>query len=528
MCGLLGVASTEGMKNRSKRLDFIRMGLDIDSWRGWESTGLALVTEGSKVPPIVYKRALNGRDFIQLNQVEKYLHDIEKYSVAIGHNRAATTGRGNIIDHNAHPFQYGRITLAHNGHIRNTYELKGASTGAECQVDSAQVAFSMNANGEQETLEQCEGGFVFVWWNSENNTLNIARNQDRPMHFVFADKENTLYWASELTQLLHLLKDVDIDEDKGMLFPEPFNWYQFNLKNLREYKKIPFVKRQGRHSTTNRRTSLIGHTGAEAEYAGMGWTEEEMVAWEMETETLYDTSRTTKAHITGNEEISNLEEIEEIRQVVANERLKDVKLSGIPTSKKRINRAKTELKKMGIDYNSLRNCEPIRWVKYKNQNNLGSVIAKAKKDGRLVEVLQVRFEQWLDYQKCNNLLIDCVNVRNGPNNDIRIIGTVSARMAPFLERWKRRNDGQNSEDPKAESLDRIYDGPDGIKITLARFRELVAGGCASCDEQIEPKEHGTLLWVARPPRPICSNCSQDPGVLELLGISEDKLQLMMH
>src|SRR5579862_8555722 len=144
MCGIVGCASTEGMKNRSARLDYMKMGLDIGSWRGWESTGLALVGQNAKEAPIVYKRAVNGRDFIQLKIVDKYLNDIEKFPVVIGHNRAATTGRGNIVDHNAHPFQYGKITLVHNGHIRNCHSLKGAAEGAGCQVDSAHVAFSMD------------------------------------------------------------------------------------------------------------------------------------------------------------------------------------------------------------------------------------------------------------------------------------------------------------------------------------------------------------------------------------------------
>lgn len=519
MCGIIGVASTEGMKSRSSRLQFMKMGLDIDSWRGWESTGLALVTQGSKDAPIIYKRALNGRDFIQLHQVDKYLSDIEKYAVAIGHNRAATTGRGNIVDHNAHPFQYGRITLVHNGHIRNTHDLKGATAGAQCQVDSAHVAFSMDANGELETLERIDGGYVLVWWNSETSILNIARNTERPLHMAFAEKENTFYWASELTELLHLLKDVQIDEEIGILYPKAWNWYKFNLKNLREFEKVPFVKSQGRQNQT---MGQSGHTPGVGTSTMQGpWTEEDLEAWEAQ----YPQSSTTRrGQDTTTSVISNETEIEEIRQTVANQRLKDAKLSGIPTSKKRISRAKLELRKLGIDFNSLRNCEPISWCKYKNQANLGSVLARTKRDGYLIEVLQVRHEMFLEYQKAKYLLVDCVNVRNGPNNDVRVIGTVSPRMAMYLERLKNRNE----EKANLSSIERDCDGPNGTKISMARFLELSDGGCANCQRDIMAKDANSIIWVGRDEAPICPECSSDQAVMDLLGVPQHHRQPSVH
>lgn len=505
------------MKNRSSRLQFMKMGLDIDSWRGWESTGLALVTQGSKDAPIVYKRALNGRDFIQLHQVDKYLSDIDKYAVAIGHNRAATTGRGNIVDHNAHPFQYGRITLVHNGHIRNTQDLKGATAGAQCQVDSAHVAFSMDANGELETLEKIDGGYVLVWWNSDTGTLNIARNTERPLHMAFAEKENTFYWASELTELLHLLKDVQIDEEIGILYPKAWNWYKFNLKDLREFEKVPFVKSQGRQNTGQTGHTHGGEVGSTI-YRGP-WTDEDLEAWEAQYGQTPSTTHKGRTTTTSTTSESNASEIEEIRQTVANQRLKDAKLSGIPTSKKRISRAKLELRKLGIDYNSLRNCKPLSWCKYKNQTNLGSVLATTKRDGYMVEVLQVRHEQFLEYQKADNLLVDCVNVRNGPNNDVRVVGTVSSRMKDYLERLKNRNEAKEDKTTKG-SIERDCDGPNGTKISMARFLELTDCGCVNCRGDIFPKDGNSIIWVGRDDNPVCPECASDPGIMELLGVPE--------
>lgn len=531
MCGIIGTASTEGMKNRSARSHFMKVGLDIDSWRGWESTGLAFVHENSEESnPIIYKRALNGRDFFQLNHVEKYLNDIEKYPVVIGHNRAATAGRGNIVDHNAHPFQYGDITLVHNGHIRNTHELNKANQEANCLVDSSHVAWAMNNMGEQEVLERVEGGFVFVWWNNKTKLLNIARNTERPLHMAYAAKENTLYWASELTQLLHLLKDVDIDEDAGILYPKAWNWYQYDLKDLREFKKIPFVKSQGRHSTSTTGTSVTTGGPTRGAIHGIeGWTDEEI--WAAHAE--YVTSLETNPEGTPSTGMSDSEEIEEIRKDVANTRLKEAKASGVPTAKKRIERAKVELRKLGLEYKEMRNCIPISWAKYKNQDNLGSVLARTKKEGHLVEVLQVRHETYKEYAKYDNLLVDCVNVRLGPKNDFRIVAIISPRQKMFMERQKSKEGGTKGGSDEDKSLSggsiaRELDGPDGAKISLAKFEEYVGGGCINCKRIIDPKFHGAITWVGRPPLPICPTCGADEAILELLGVTEEYRRKLVH
>lgn len=521
MCGIVGCASTEGMKNRSDRLSYMKMGLDIGSWRGWESTGLALVGQTAKEAPIVYKRALNGRDFIQLKTVDKYLSDIEKYPVVIGHNRAATSGRGNIVDHNAHPFQYGKITLVHNGHIRNCHELKGASQGAECQVDSAHVAFSMDANGEQETLEAVDGGFCFVWWNSELETLNIARNNERPLHMAFAAKENSFYFSSELTQLLHLMQDIDIDEETGIMFPKPWVWHKFNLKNLREYTKVPFVQRQGRQQMNTGNMRIHGRTGGPGTTeTGSGQSSEltDVELSDLENpDTLKDGTQETTF------------EIDEIRKELSNQRQKDAKAHGVPTSPKRLKRAKQELKRMGLEYEGMRVCTPKAWVKYKNQDNLGTIVAVTKREGHRVEVLNVRYQEFEEFYKVKILLVDCVNVRKGDRNDDRIIGVVSKRMEGFLTRRKEQaaqkekeaQERHTEESPRkhvSNSIDRVCPGPRGIYISMARYYELTDNGCANCCTDLLPRDCEDVTWIGE--SPLCINCGKDPGILELLGIPD--------
>jgi len=504
------------MQSRSERLNFMKIGLDIDSWRGWESTGIALVGETAKAAPVVYKRAVNGRDFIQLHSVEKYLNDIEKYPVVIGHNRAATTGRGNIVDHNAHPFQYGKITLVHNGHIRNTYDLKGAAQKADCQVDSAHVACAMDQNGEMDTLESVDGGFCFVWWNSELETLNIARNNERPMHMAYAAKENTMYFASEFTALLHLMKDIEIDEDSGIMFPKPMVWYKFSLKDLREYSKTPFAKSQGRQSSRGN-TRTIGQHGPlslqapETSTSKLDLTDEEL----SELESLA-TSKDTNQNETS--------ELDEIRQELSKERQKDAKQHGVPTSPKRLQRATAELKKLGIRYREMRACIPKTWVKYKNQEGLGTVVAEIRKTGQLVEVLNIRWDQFEMAWRYKVILVDCVNTRIGSKDDVRVVGVLSDKMDRFIERRKQQLEEkeklarENHRNSVSNSIDRIVPGPNGNRISMARFYELSQDGCANCCQDIYPKDIDDLVWVGD--APVCLNCSTSPGILDLLGSSQ--------
>lgn len=517
MCGIVGTASTEGMSARSDRYSFMKIGIDIDSWRGWESTGIALVGKEAKAAPLVYKRAVNGRDFIQLKKVESLLNDIEKFPVVIGHNRAATTGRGNIVDDNAHPFQYGKITLVHNGHIRNCHDLKGASQGANCPVDSAQVAWAMDANGEMETLQACDGGFCFVWWNSENETLNIARNNERPMHMAYAEKENTLYFASELTQLLHLLKDVNIDEEMGIMFPKPWIWHQYNLKNLREYTKTPFAKRQGRQLTNTGNMKMAhGPTGK-----GTSSQPEILTAEELTDAALQEWAN-RQPSMDGTQDTTF--EVDEIRKQISTQRRKDARLAGVPTSKKRQERAKQELGSMGLVWNSVKVCEPKTWVKYKNQTNLGSIVAIMRDGGHRVEIQNTKFQQFEEYYRIHRVLVDLVNVRNGPNNDKIVVGTVSSRMSAFLARRIQQveeNEKRVREEHRtsvSNSIDRVCPGPHGSKISIARFYELVANGCWHCESSIFPRECEEIIWINE--MPICGICNQDPGIMELLGVPD--------
>lgn len=237
MCGHVGFMRGAGWMPAS---DFVMQGLFAGSLRGMDSTGLAAgsISTDKKLTDIqIYKKAMCGADFVSMRRPYEILK--EKPDWVIGHNRASTNG--SIRDIHAHPFEESHIILAHNGHINNQYNLPKMPSYADNRIDSARVAYSMAYGDELATLEALRGGYALVWVNKDTNTLNFARNDAKPLYFVFEKGQNGMYWASEPLMLEWLLSRNEIEYDE-ILFPEAYQWYQFNPTDLRKFEMRAFKK----------------------------------------------------------------------------------------------------------------------------------------------------------------------------------------------------------------------------------------------------------------------------------------------
>jgi hypothetical protein len=109
----------------------------------------------------------------------------------VGHNRAAT--RGGVSANNAHPFQHGSITLVHNGTLRSN-----AVTTPYFTVDSESICYALSLADDPITvLESLEGAYALIWFDSRDNSWNIARNDERPLVFMSNTAGDTMWLSSE-------------------------------------------------------------------------------------------------------------------------------------------------------------------------------------------------------------------------------------------------------------------------------------------------------------------------------------------
>lgn len=190
MCGLVGIASSNLLASDKSVFKTL---LYLDQIRGAHSTGVCAVDDKSGAH--VYKRALAASDFIQLRG---YADTVAKGNrVLIGHNRYATLGAKD--DNNAHPFSHGGVTLVHNGTLVNKGELLEKDDRVVFPTDSETITYALSLYDWQPVLESLEGAYALVWYDSRDNTLNFARNEERPLWLGVMGGD--LVWASERSML---------------------------------------------------------------------------------------------------------------------------------------------------------------------------------------------------------------------------------------------------------------------------------------------------------------------------------------
>lgn len=212
MCGIVLVG---GNALGSRDVNLFEQMLYCDIVRGDHSTGVfAGFRDYTTKEPILKlrKAAVPGDVFIRTpslwgevkehrkqSAVTKNSYTVMTPKFMVGHNRYATAGA--VIDANAHPFHHGKITLVHNGTLTDQSLLPESN---RFKVDSENIAYSIDKLGIEETIKRLNGAYTLVWLNTELQTLNILRNDERPFHLA----ETTVgeyFGASEEAMLMWLL-----------------------------------------------------------------------------------------------------------------------------------------------------------------------------------------------------------------------------------------------------------------------------------------------------------------------------------
>ena len=213
MCGIVGYVGTQQAQ------DVVVEGLRRLEYRGYDSAGVALVTDGTIAHD---KRA--GK----LANLEKALGEtaLPGATTGIGHTRWATHGAPN--DPNAHPHlgRNGRVALVHNGIIENfaqlRTELEAAGHGLLSETDTEVAAHLLELEVEggrdltaamQAVCQRLEGAFTLVAVDSQDADRVVAARRNSPLVVGIGEGENFL--GSDVAAFIgHTREAMELDQDQ--------------------------------------------------------------------------------------------------------------------------------------------------------------------------------------------------------------------------------------------------------------------------------------------------------------------------
>lgn len=263
MCGIVGIIGNL----TTKHTDVFRDLQLFNTVRGMDSTGMIKVKSGYKdgktKPEVVIDKQIGLPDYLWLkNESKAFCYDGTVKAVPralIGHNRAATVGA--INRDNAHPFTFETIHGVHNGSLRHYYDLEGYG---KHQTDSQCIFDTIEKRGIDHTWNNFWGAAALVWYNEEDQTVNIIRNKERPLWYATSEDEDVLYFASEykMIDLATHRNKFKLKKDKRgfTFFPfEEDTFYKFKISvNNYELVEERKLKKKSLYPTgTNTKTGGV-------------------------------------------------------------------------------------------------------------------------------------------------------------------------------------------------------------------------------------------------------------------------------
>lgn len=237
MCGIVAYIG------HREAYPIILKGLKRLEYRGYDSSGVALLNEGLKV----YKK--KGK----VAELEESLIGKDVHSASgIGHTRWATHGEPS--DRNAHPHRSsnGKLAMIHNGIIENYNLLKQelinkgytftSDTDTEVLLKFIEDIQINNSVGLEEAvriaLKRVVGAYVIVLIDQENPDTLIAARKGSPLVIGIGKGEHFL--ASDASPIIEYTKEVVYVNDYELAIIKPD---ELVLKNLGNEKITPFIQK---------------------------------------------------------------------------------------------------------------------------------------------------------------------------------------------------------------------------------------------------------------------------------------------
>ncbi|MEO6490762.1 MAG: glutamine--fructose-6-phosphate transaminase (isomerizing) [Ferruginibacter sp.] len=235
MCGIVGYTGPK------EAYPIIITGLKRLEYRGYDSTGVALLNSGLKV----YKK--KGR-VAELEQaiVGKDLHA----NIGIGHTRWATHGEPSDLNAHPHTSASGKLAMIHNGIIENYAQIKkelvnkGYSFTSETDTEVLlnfieDIKQNNNCDLEEAVrvaLKRITGAYCILLIDQDNPHTIIAARKGSPLVIGVGKGEHFL--GSDASPMLEYTKEVVYVNDYELAIVKPD---ELILKNLGNEKITPFI-----------------------------------------------------------------------------------------------------------------------------------------------------------------------------------------------------------------------------------------------------------------------------------------------
>lgn len=198
MCGLVGCMGALSVTHERAFTEL----LSVDVIRGHHSTGMAAYNSNTKNIYIA-KEVGSPPEVIRSSDYTKSMSQINR--LLLGHNRYATKGK--INKENAHPFKQSNIIGAHNGSLTYMGQQRLEDKDNKFETDSEAIMWSLSTRGFDETWKYLANpvfeanAFALTWFDTNTNKFYLVRNKKRPLFYALTEKDDAVYWASELGAL---------------------------------------------------------------------------------------------------------------------------------------------------------------------------------------------------------------------------------------------------------------------------------------------------------------------------------------
>lgn len=484
MCGIVGYISLKEKAYEGAKAHFMHYALSMDTLRGSDSTGI--MTLSNKFDVDCMKTLMPGDKFVHS---PRYAKNWKPGWCQVGHNRAAT--RGTVNRENCHPFSFGPITLVHNGTLWGD----GSSLptyNKDLDVDSMQIAHALAEHGVEDAaavLADVDGSFALVWFDTRDKSVNMARNNERPMHFGLNQARDIMWFMSD-GHMLHT-----INKSMGHTAGAAKSLYQLDRMKFLKWRKGELVPEVTTFDPFVRHypSSQLPNTGGGSKDTALERATEK---WKRVMEETGSTAQTSDGGC-------------EYPKVRLNGSLRKIPEPMIKSLKKEYD----------LTPNSLLRFKPDTSLPIDGTNHMvrGKAIHEEWGEWQVEAVLfNAKTVQVGAYMKVDWLVRPIGTAHPwDPDHDVpgMMVSLVHCDWKSYQEQRdkdrKARTEKEAEDDPKVISVWAI--GPGHVYMESSRFTPALDSGCISCGMTIKIDEIPDTMFVNEGRDLLCPRCIEDHG-----------------